>query len=427
MERLLYQRLKKWKESPDRKPLILEGARQVGKTWLLQQFGRKEYKNCVYINCDNNPNLQGLFEDYEIPRILRVLSAISGTTITPGETLIILDEIQELPLGLSSLKYFCENANEYHVAVAGSLLGITLHEGESFPVGKVNRMTLFPMSFTEFVEAGGNHILAEALRSRRPHDLNTMQTKLTDFLRQYYFTGGMPAVVDIYLKTGDLNKTREVQQEILNDYIGDISKHAPTNQVPRINMVWNSIPSQLAKENRKFIYSALRGGARASEFEVAIQWLCDAGLVFKVNRVRAIAEPPKFYEDMSAFKLFMNDCGLYGALSQTPPDKILVGNNVFSEYKGAFTEEFVAMQLHSIKDASVYYYSKENSQMEIDFILYDEGTLIPVEVKANENLKAKSLKTALEKSPELYGMRLSMSPYRKEERFENYPLWGFWV
>lgn len=424
MERTIYQQLKAWKESTRRKPLILEGARQVGKTYILKEFGNREYDNLVYINCDNNDKINAIFSDYDIPRILRSISAISGESIVPGKTLIFLDEIQEINKGLASLKYFCENAPEYHVAVAGSLLGITLHEGTSFPVGKVDILYLYPMDFEEFLLAMGKEQLVEVMRSRDWDTLRLLRPLCEELLRQYYFTGGMPEAVSAYVETQDIWTVRGIQEKIIKAYSNDISKHAPVNQVQRINMIWKSIPSQLARDNKKFIYGAVKKGARANDFEIAIQWLIDAGLVHKVSRIKKANIPLSFYEDLSAFKLFVLDCGLLGAMSQTPPEQILIGNNVFEEYKGAFSENFVIQQLLCIPHTYVYYYSNENSTMEIDFVVQHETKIIPIEVKAEENLRAKSLHHYVMENTNLHGLRLSMSPYREQEWMTNVPLYA---
>lgn len=424
MERIVYQQLKQWKASPVRKPLILEGARQVGKTYILKEFGRREYDNLVYINCDNNDKISDLFSDYDIPRIIRGLSALSGESILPGKTLIVLDEIQEIDKGLASLKYFYENAPEYHVAVAGSLLGITLHEGTSFPVGKVDTLYLYPMDFEEFLLAMGKEKLVEIMRAKDWETLTSLRQLCEELLRQYYFTGGMPEVVATYVQTQDIWAVRDIQEKIIKAYWNDISKHAPTSQVLRINMVWKSIPSQLARDNKKFVYGAVKKGARANDFEIAIQWLIDAGLVHKVPRIRKAAVPLSFYENLSAFKLYVLDCGLLGAMSQTPPDQILITNNIFGEYKGAFSENFVLQQMLNIPRTYFYYYSNANSTMEIDFVIQHEATIIPVEVKAEENLRAKSLHQYIRDNPGLHGLRFSMSPYREQEWVTNIPLYA---
>lgn len=422
MERFSYSKLVEWKNSKTHKPLILEGARQVGKTWLLRQLGEREFENCVYLNCDSSPMLDDIFSDYDIPRIIRSLSAVYNTPIEPGKTLIILDEIQQSPKALTSLKYFCEQAPSLHVAVAGSLLGLMDHFGSGFPVGKVESMSLFPLSFMEFLSAMDRKILVDQIREHRWEELNALNGQLTDLLRQYYFVGGMPAVVMSWIEENDIRKVRSIQKQILSDYERDISKHATSREIPKINMVWNSIPSQLAKENRKFIYGAVKTGGRAKEFENAIQWLIDAGLVHKVSRVRRIEMPLKFYEDLDCFRLFVDDLGLLGAMTDTPAGQILVGNNSFTSYKGSFTEQYVAQQfLSSRAQTPLYYHSNENSTMEIDFVIQTER-IYPVEVKAEENLRSKSLSTVLKQNPELFGVRFSMSNYRLQQQMVNVPL-----
>lgn len=424
MERSIYSSLKKWKESPTRKPLILQGARQVGKTYILKEFGAREYSEVVYINCDDNNDMQNMFVDYDVDRIIRSMSAISGVSIKPSTTLLILDEIQEVERGLASLKYFCEKAPEYHVAVAGSLLGITLHEGTSFPVGKVDMLYMYPMDFEEFLLAMGKEQLVELLRNNSWAALTPLRGMLTELLRQYYFVGGMPEAVKTYVERGDIWEVRSIHSKIIAAYRNDMSKHAPKQQVQRINMVWNSIPSQLARDNKKFIYGALRKGARANDFEIAIQWLVDSGLVHKVHRISKPVVPLKFYEDMASFKLFLLDCGLLGALSETPPEQILIGDNVFEEYKGAFTENYVLQQLKSLPRTFVYYYSNDNSTLEIDFVVQHEAHVIPIEVKAEENLRAKSLRQFVTDNSGLHGVRFSMSDYREQDWLTNVPLWA---
>lgn len=390
----------------------------------MKEFGAREYSEVVYINCDDNNDMQNMFVDYDVDRIIRSLSAISGVSIKPSTTLLILDEIQEVERGLASLKYFCEKAPEYHVAVAGSLLGITLHEGTSFPVGKVDMLYMYPMDFEEFLLAMGKEQLVELLRSNSWTALTPLRGMLTELLRQYYFVGGMPEAVKTYVERGDIWEVRSIHSKIIDAYRNDMSKHVPKQQVQRINMVWNSIPSQLARDNKKFIYGALRKGARANDFEIAIQWLVDSGLVHKVHRISKPVVPLKFYEDMASFKLFLLDCGLLGALSETPPEQILIGDNVFEEYKGAFTENYVLQQLKSLPRTFVYYYSNDNSTLEIDFVVQHEAHVIPIEVKAEENLRAKSLRQFVTDNSGLHGVRFSMSDYREQDWLTNVPLWA---
>lgn len=424
MQRNVLRELIKWKESANRKPLILNGARQVGKTYILKEFGKLYYKKVAYLNCDRNEVLRQVFmQDYDTERIIRSLSALLHIHIVPEDTLIIIDEIQENPIALNSLKYFYENAPEYHIAVAGSLLGISLHGNVSFPVGKVDMIRMYPMTFDEFLSALGQDSLVDLLRLGDYRLIDSLSVRFVDLLRQYYFVGGMPEAVLEYITTGNLQTVRTIQQQILFDYRRDFSKHAPAAEVPRINMVWDSIPSQLAKENKKFVYGAIRKGARAAEFEIAIQWLMDAGLVYRVHRATAPVVPLKFYEEISVFKLFMLDVGLMGAMTDTPAENIIIGNDIFREYKGAFTELFVYTQL-SHKPVQIYYYSSNDSRVEIDFLVQNGATIIPMEVKAEENVKSKSLRTYIGKHPELKGMRLSMLPYAEQEWMTNVPLYA---
>lgn len=425
MERSIITQLKAWKQSPLRKPLILAGARQVGKTYILREFGKREYENVAYINCDNNPAVAGLFaEDYDMKRVLLVIGALTGQTITPGRTLIILDEIQELPRGLSALKYFCEQAPEYHVAGAGSLLGVAMHRGESAPVGKADIIRMGPMSFVEYLMARGETQLTQILLSRDWPTIAMLHDRLTKLLREYYFVGGMPEAVSTFLKTNDANEVRRVQNDILYLYRSDMSKHVSADEATRISMVWQSIPSQLARENKKFVYGAVRKGARAKDFETAIQWLMDAGLIYKVPRVREVGMPLKFYEDLNAFKIFMLDVGLLGALSEMAPALMLMSNNVMTGSKGAFTENYVLCQLKALPDIATYYYSREDSRMEVDFVAQHQGRIIPIEVKAEENLRSKSLRAFMDRHEDLHAVRFSMSPYREQGWMTNYPLYA---
>lgn len=367
-------------------------------------------------------------QDYDIQRILLSLSALVHFNIEPENTLIIFDEIQESPVILNSLKYFCEEAPQYHVAVAGSLLGISLHNGMSFPVGKVDMIKMYPMTFDEFLLATGQTSLVEVLKQGDFSVIDALGLRFIDSLRQYYFVGGMPAAVRLFAETKDLVEVRNIQKQILFDYQRDFSKHAPSQKVPRINMVWETIPAQLAKENKKFIFGALKKGVRASEFEMAIQWLKDAGLIYQVNRVTAPTMPLKFYAEMSVFKLFILDIGLMGAMVDTPAESILVADTLFKEYKGAFTELFVLTQLMPLQ-IPIYYFSSNDSRVEIDFIVQHGATITPIEVKAEENVHAKSLRTFINKHPELRGLRLSMKPYQDQEWMENKPLYAVncWV
>ncbi len=427
MKRDIYNKLKEWKLSEGRKPLIMYGARQVGKTYIIKEFGNQEFGNMVYVNCYKNETIAQLFQgDVNIDRILIGLSAFTKQAITPGNTLVFLDEIQEIPPVLSSLKYFYENKPELHVIVAGSLLGVMNMKGESYPVGKVDIMHLYPMTYEEYLLANNEEQLVDILKLGDKVLVNSLAPKYTDYLRQYYFVGGMPEAVLHFTRHHDPMKVRDIQQNILTAYEADISKHT-ANQTQRVRMVWQSIPAQLARENKKFIYGAIRKGARAKDFELAIQWLIDAGLVHKVERTRDAKVPLKFYADMEAFKLYLLDVGLLGALSMTPPDQVLIGDNVFSEYKGAFTENFVLQEMKTLPDLPVYYYSKDNSTQEIDFIAQGGSKILPIEVKAEENVKAKSLFTFINHdfaSYHLKGIRFSMLGFKGQEWMENVPLFA---
>ena len=425
MKRLVYNKLKAWKESIHRKPLIINGARQVGKTWLLKEFGKNEYKTVAYVSCDRTDGVKNIFENgFNTEHIIRNLSALTGIDIKPKETLIILDEIQELPLAITSLKYFCENAPEYHIAVAGSLLGLFLHQGFSFPVGKVDMICVYPMTSEEFLMAKGKEMMAKGLNSCEYDVINSLHTVFIEELRQYYFTGGMPACIKAYTEGAGPNEVREIQKNILYAYANDFSKHTTKQEAQRINMVWQSIPAQLAKDNKRFIYGAVKEGARAKDFELAIEWLINAGLVYKISRANKPAMPLKFYEDFNAFKLFILDCGLLGAMTDTPAAQILIGDNAFKEYKGMFTELFVLQQLKAAEVFPTYYYSANDSSIEIDFLIQCQSHIYPIEVKAETNLRSKSLRTYISKHPDLRGIRTSLSPYKDEGWMVNIPLYA---
>ena len=424
MKRNAIKELYEWKENNGRKPLVILGARQVGKTWLMKEFGKEAYKKCAYVNFEDNDDLRGLFEhDFDIQRIIANLQWTTGVTIDE-DTLIILDEIQEAPRGITALKYFQEKAPQYHVIAAGSLLGIAMHKNDSFPVGKVDFMHLYPLSFYEFLNAIGEKKMVDLLQAKDWTMLTMVRAKFEERLRQYYFVGGMPAAVLAFVNDGDLHKVRTIQKSIIEAYERDFSKHAPAIEVPRIRMVWHSIPSQLSKENRKFIYGMIKEGARAKDFELAIEWLKDAGLIYKVNRCKKAQLPLAAYEDFSAFKMFLSDIGLMGAMSNIPVQSLLNGNMLFSDFKGALTEQFVLQQMKTNQSLSIYYWSADNSRGEIDFLVQQEEKVIPIEVKAEENLQAKSLRMFVERNPGLKGCRFSMSPYREQDWLVNYPLYS---
>ncbi len=425
MYRYAIENLDKWKNSKNRKPLIIEGARQVGKTWIMKEFGKKSYNKTVYINFDSNVQMAELFSiDLNVERIIMGLELYAGHKINPADTLIIFDEVQEVPKALSSLKYFYENAPEYHIVCAGSLLGIALHEGTSFPVGKVDFLKLYPLSFKEFLMAIGLERFAELLDKKDYDMIKSFKQTYIDALKQYYYVGGMPEVVASFADEKDFNEARKIQKRILTAYEQDFSKHAPKEIVPKIRMLWNSIPSQLAKENKKFIYGLIREGARAKEYETAIMWLSDCGLVHKVSRINAPNIPLKAYEDLKAFKLFIVDVGLLGAMVGLNQRTLLNGNELFTEFKGALTEQYVMQQLAVNQDLGIYYYTNDRNTCEVDFIVDNGDNIIPLEVKAEINLKAKSLKTYGEKFTPEISIRSSMADYSQEIGLINLPLYA---
>lgn len=425
MKRLIYSDLLKWKVRDDRKPLILLGARQVGKTYILKEFGKNEFKQMVYLNCHQNKFAETLFRDFSIERIITDLERFFETNIVPGETLVVFDEIQEVKDGLAVLKYFCEDMPSLHVAVAGSLLGISLKEDESYPVGKVNTLRMFPMSFNEYLQACGRDKLVELLNTLDWEAINAFNDIIIDYLRQYYFVGGMPEAVKSFTEKHDSALVREIQHEIIDAYMRDISKHTK-HKAERIRQLWNSIPAQLARENKKFIFGAVKKGSRAADYEEAIQWLVEAGLVYKVERVTAPIMPLKFYCDYSAFKLYFLDCGLLACLSEASPKDLLLDTNTFVSFKGAFTENFVLQQFKAATGDTPYYFSKDNSTMEVDFLYQSDGRVIPVEVKAEVNVKSKSLYNFVNvdfADKQLKALRISMKPYIDQGWMENIPLY----
>lgn len=425
MYRSAIKQLERWKGSGQRKPLIIEGARQVGKTWLMKEFGRLCYSDTVYVNFDANQRMSELFSsDLQTDRIIAGLELYTGKKISPENTLIIFDEVQEVPRALSSLKYFCEDSPEYHIVCAGSLLGVALHAGTSFPVGKVDFLKLFPLSYKEFLMAMGMERFAAVLENCDFEMMGSFQQTYDDALRQYYFVGGMPEAVKEFSENRDFHQAREVQRRILDAYEQDFSKHAPNEIVPKIRMVWNSIPSQLAKENKKFIYGLIREGARAREYEAAIMWLADCGLVHKVSRVNAPNLPLKAYEDLKAFKLFLSDVGLLGCMAGLREGVLLDGNDMFREFKGALTEQYVMQQLATNSDLHCYYYTNDRGSCEIDFVVDNGERVVPVEVKAEVNLKAKSLKVFCEKFRPERSIRTAMTDYKVEGSLVNLPLYA---
>lgn len=426
MKRAIYKQLLEWKTDTDRKPLILLGARQVGKTYILRQFGAQEFSNMVYINCHNNEFMASLFSDFNIDRILYHISVHAGQKITPGSTLLFLDEIQEVRNGIASLKYFCEDLRELHLVVAGSLLGISLKEDESFPVGKVNTLRMFPMTFSEFLVASGREQLAAAIGKLDHETMRLLNNECTDWLRQYFFTGGMPEAVQNWLQNRDPKLVRKIHGEILESYYMDFAKHTKM-MVRHIRMVWDSIPAQLAKENKKFIFGLVKKGARAAQFEEALQWLMDAGLVVRVNRCTIPRQPLKFYADSSAFKIYLLDCGLLAALCETEPADILLGSKAFVEFKGAFAENYVLQQLTAQQHLPIYYFSKDSSTQKVDFLVQTSERIVPTEVKAEENVRSKSLSSFIKeefKELNLKALRCSMKPYVDQSWMENIPLYA---
>ena len=418
-------RLLQWKSRENRKPLILWGARQTGKTWILKELGRTAFSDIVYISFYNNTRIASIFEqDYDVRRILNAIEIELHVKIHPHETLLVFDEVQGAGKVVESLKYFCEDAPEYAVAAAGSLLGVALHEGISFPVGKVDELRLYPMGFEEFLWAKGEEKLAEYLHQKDMAQIDAFRDRYMDLLRSYFVTGGMPAVVQEFCRSGDYAAVREIQNSILHQYEGDFGKHIPPQEIPRVRMVWNSIPLQLAKENKKFFFGQIKKGARSKEYETALQWLADAGLIYRIQKVSKPAVPLKAYADPSAFKVYMLDTGLLGALSELDPYVILHENNAFVEFKGALTEQYVFQQLTCETSYSLYYFATEKSTYEVDFLFQKNAAFAPLEVKAAENVKSHSLRMFHEKFHPVHSYRTSMSGYREQEWLTNIPLWA---
>ena len=425
MYRSAMEQLKKWHDKPNRKPLIIRGARQVGKTWIMREFGRIANEHTVYINFDNNPQMKELFSaDMRIERIIMGLELYVGHKISAENTLIIFDEVQEVPMALSSLKYFNEFAPQYQIVCAGSLLGVALHQGTSFPVGKVEFLDLFPLSFQEFMMAMGKEQFVELIKEGGFAMATTFKQDYVDLLKYYYYVGGMPEVVQSFVDNRDFSEVREIQQRILSAYEQDFSKHAPNEIVPRIRMIWNSIPAQLAKENKKFIYGIIKEGARAKDYELALMWLSDCGLVHRVYRATAPSLPLKAYEDLRAFKLYLVDVGLLSCMVRLNQQVLISGSEIFIEFKGALTEQYVLQQLKTLKGVDAYYWTNDRGSAEIDFLIDNGDEVIPVEVKAETNLKAKSLKTYCEKYHPKTAIRTSMADYKLEEWLVNLPLWA---
>jgi predicted AAA+ superfamily ATPase len=425
MERSAEKNLLAWKESPLRKPLLIYGARQVGKTWLMKQFGTKEFDNTVYVNLEKEIPLRTLFEqDYQPQRIIKALETYFNQDILPGKTLLIFDEIQEAKGALTALKYFNEEIAELHVIGAGSLLGIALKQQTSFPVGQVEFLNLYPMCFHEFLLATGNQKLAKLIEEKDWQVLASLRTKIIALLKSYYFVGGMPEAVLSFSQAENYSHVRKIQENILLSYEQDFAKHAPAEIIPRIRMIWNAVVSQLAKENKKFIYGLIKEGARAKEFETALNWLENYGLIYRVNRTKKANFPLAAYSDLSAFKLYVLDVGLLGTLGNLNPQTILEKEQLFTEFKGALTEQFVLQELKATDQKQLFYWANDTGSAEIDFIFESHNTIIPLEVKASENLQAKSLKTFALKHPEIHCYKTSLSDYREESWMTNVPLYG---
>ena len=426
MDRLLLEDLKRWKHKADRKPLILRGARQVGKTWLLKEFGSKCFEDVCYINFEQKDLLEAIFAGSLSPkRIIDQLSVFHGRRILPGTTLLIFDEVQEMPRALTSLKYFAEEAPEYAICCAGSLLGVALHEGTSFPVGKVDFLDLYPLSFREFLLANHEEMLIDYILEGN-RDLLAFGQKLTDYLKSYFVIGGMPAAIMKWLDTHDFYEVDDVQQQIIAAYQNDFSKHAPRQLVEKIRYVWDSIPSQLAKENKKFIFGLVREGARAREYEDTLLWLSDAAEIIRTYNVSKPDVPLKAYAKLKNFKVFLMDVGLLRSLSGVAPRVILEGSKIFEEFKGALTEQFVCQELQLFKRLQTHYYWTSASKAEVDFLVSDGMEVYPLEAKAGFTMNAKSLKSYKKRySSTKWCLRTSLLPYERNEEagIINIPLY----
>lgn len=414
MKRDAITQLLRWKTDFLRKPMLLLGARQVGKTWLMKEFGKQEFSNVAYIRFDLDEQVKRNFEqDLNIKRLLQVIQLHAGFRLIPGKTLIIFDEIQECPEALTSLKYFCEEAPEYHVMAAGSLLGLYEHKGTGFPVGKVDMITLYPMSFREFLSAIDKELYVELLDSDDETMVNNFSASLTDMLKIYYYVGGMPEAVKAYVQTGDFNRVRAIHQALLLGYQRDFSKHAPKEVTPRISLIWDSIPAQLSRENKKFTCKTVEPGLRMRDLEVALQWLYDAGLLYSIPRISKPAIPVAAYKE-AAFKTFFLDVGLLAAHAELPAKVILEGNRIFCEFKGALAEQYVQQELRATSGLNPVYWSAENGRAEVDFIIQHEMELVPIEVKAESNLQAKSLKVYCRKFHCAQAIRASMALWNEQ-------------
>lgn len=425
MKRSALNKLIAWKQSKRRKPLIINGARQVGKTWLMQKFGEDYYSKVAYVSFYNNERAKRIFDnDYDMKRIILSLQLETQIKITPNDTLIILDEIQECPKALEALKYFCEDASEYHVMAAGSLLGVALHSGISYPVGKVNLLDLHPLSYKEFLDAIGEEQLALALDSKDYSIIDTFADKYLFNLKNYLYVGGMPDVVNCFVEEHDYNVVRDLQSDIIRMYRDDFGKHIPDSDFSKVCLVLDSVVVQLAKENKKFFFGNIKKGARSSDFKNAIEWLVNAGLVHKVSKVNEPHVPLAAYKDISAYKLFFLDVGLLGAMSELDPVSIIEGNQIFIEFKGAFAEQYVLQELKAETNYTPYYFSTQSSRFEQDFMIQKENKVVPIEVKAATNIKSPSLKAFYDKFHPEKSIRISALPYIDQGWMCNLPLYA---
>lgn len=424
MYRSISAKLNQWNKAEGRKPLLLQGARQVGKTWALKEFGETSFDALAYVNFMEDRTLGAVFEgDLNPERILRAISLQTGIQVEDQSTLVVFDEVQECPQALTSLKFFAEHRPDIPIIAAGSLLGVALHRGVSFPVGKVDHLTLYPLTFREYLR-NADEALCKCLDDQDVDMLDAFRERFIEHLKTYYFTGGMPEVVDTFLTTKSHEKVREVQNRLLYDYEHDFSKYVDPLFAEKIRLVWESAPAQLGRENKKFLYSAVRKGARARGYEEAIRWLQDAGLILKVNRISKPGLPLAGYEDKDAFKLYFFDVGLLGAASLLDSSVLLEKNALFSEFKGSLTENYVCQELVGQCGIKPYYWSAENSQGEVDFVYAFNNAIMPVEVKAEVNLRAKSLRSFVERYQLEKGLRLSLSGFEEQDWLINMPLYA---
>lgn len=425
MERAIFKELLQWKNKPNRKPLIIQGARQVGKTWVMKEFAKKHFNQSVYFNFENSPELHSVFKQgYDIKTILNALQVIYGNKIIAKNTLIIFDEIQFCPEAITSLKYFYEYSSKLYIFAAGSLLGVAIHPGISFPVGKVDFIQLHALSFHEFLVAMNKNELLKTLQNKDYSLVEVFKNQFVDLLKHYYFIGGMPEVVDDYIHNNNYDNVRKIQLNILSGYENDFSKHAPIHLLPRIRLIWQSIVGQLAKENSKFIYKVLKEGARAKEFEMALEWLQDAGLIHKVCRINNSHIPLSSYAVWGDFKIYLNDVGLLCAKANVNANLLIKETDLFVEFKGIISEQFVLQQLIFLQQEA-FYWSPDLAKSEVDFVIQKNNIAIPIEVKAAENVKSRSLRVYVDKYKPKLAIRASLKNFEKQDYFENVPLYGF--